>query len=88
MIELNSVYQGDSISLVKEIEDSSIHAIISDIPYDISLDEWDVLHENKNSALLGTSPAQKKSNVFKKRGKPLNGCEADRKIPKEYSKQF
>ena len=60
--------------------------ILSDIPYGISFDEWDVLHNNTNSALLGSSPAQEKSGkVFKTRGKPLNGwSEADKKIPQEY----
>ena len=60
--------------------------ILSDIPYGISFDEWDVLHNNTNSALLGSSPAQEKSGkIFKTRGKPLNGwSEADKKIPYEY----
>lgn len=31
------------------------------------------LHDNKNSALLGKSPAQKKSKLFNSRGKPKNG---------------
>lgn len=77
---------GDCIQLMKNIEDNSIHAIVSDIPYGISYDEWDVLHKNTNSALLGASQAQKKAgNVFKHRGKPLNGwSEADKKISKEY----
>jgi site-specific DNA-methyltransferase (adenine-specific) len=47
---------------------------------------WDVLHDNTNSALLGTSPAQERAGaIFKKRGKPINGwSEADRAIPMEY----
>ena len=45
MVEENSVYQGNSLDLIKEVSSQSIHAIISDIPYGISLDEWDVLHE-------------------------------------------
>ena len=54
--------------------------------YGISYDDWDVLHSNTNSALLGSSPAQTNAgNVFKTRGKPLNGwSEADKKIPLEY----
>lgn len=45
----------------------------------------DILHNNTNSSLLGTSPAQKQSSVFKKRGKPLNGwSEADKNMPIEY----
>ena len=83
---INSIYHGDSIKIIKNVENNSIHLILSDIPYGISFDEWDVLHSNTNSALLGSSPAQEKAgNIFKKRGKPLNGwSEADRKIGKEY----
>lgn len=82
---MNKVICGNSIFEIKKISDSSIHLILSDIPYGISFDEWDVLHGNTNSALLGKSPAQEKSSVFKTRGKPLNGwSEADKKIPLEY----
>lgn len=77
---------GDCITLIDEIPNESVHLILSDIPYGISLDEWDVLHSNNNSALLGTSPAQESvGSVFKHRGKPLNGwCSDDKKIPMEY----
>ena len=83
---MNEILLGDSTELIKKIASESIHAIVSDIPYGISYDEWDVLHKNTNSALLGASEAQKKAgNVFKHRGKPLNGwSEADKKISKEY----
>lgn len=82
---MSKVICGDSIIEIKKISDESIHLILSDIPYGISYDEWDVLHNNTNSALLGKSPAQDKSTVFKSRGKPLNGwSEADKRIPKEY----
>lgn len=82
---MSKVICGDSIIEIKKIPDESIHLILSDIPYGISYDEWDVLHNNTNSALLGKSPAQDKSTVFKSRGKPLNGwSEADKRIPKEY----
>lgn len=83
---LNTLIQGDGISGVTELADQSIHLILSDIPYGIGVDEWDVLHANTNSALLGTSPAQLRAGaVFKRRGKPLNGwSEADRKIPLAY----
>ena len=63
---------GDCLERMKEIEDGSVDAVISDIPYGISFSSWDVLHENTNSALLGQSPAQKVSGLFKSRGKPLN----------------
>ncbi|MDX9751316.1 MAG: site-specific DNA-methyltransferase [Flavobacteriales bacterium] len=74
------------MELLKRVDSESVHLVLSDIPYGISADEWDVLHNNTNSALLGSSPAQKKAGaVFKSRGKPINGwSEADRKIPREY----
>lgn len=83
---MNEVLNGDSLELIKTLSESSIHLILSDIPYGISFDNWDVLHRNTNSALLGSSPAQEKAGtVFKKRGKPLNGwSEADKKIPQQY----
>ena len=82
---MSTVICGDSIKEIKKLNDNSVHLILSDIPYGISFDEWDVLHNNTNSALLGKSPAQNKSSVFKTRGKPLNGwSEADKQIPLEY----
>lgn len=80
------IVKADSIEFTKNIESESIHAIISDIPYGISYDTWDILHNNTNSALGGSSKSQKeKGNVFKSRGKPLNGwSEADKNISKEY----
>lgn len=76
---------GDSIELIKTIKSESVHLILSDIPYGINFEEWDVIHRNTNSALLGASPAQAKSSVFKSRGKPLNGwSEADKNISREY----
>ena len=84
----DSVAVADGIAAVREIAASSIHLILSDIPYGIGVDEWDVLHNNTNSAFLGTSPAQIKAGaVFRRRGKPLNGwSEADRQIPVEYQR--
>ena len=86
MYSLDSVTCMDGIAAVKELAESIAHLILSDIPYGIGVDEWDVLHNNTNSAFLGTSPAQVKAGaVFKRRGKPLNGwSEADRRIPVEY----
>ena len=83
---LNSVTLADGIAAIKEFDEACVHLILSDIPYGISADEWDVLHNNTNSALLGSSPAQIRAGaVFKRRGKPLNGwSEADRQIPAEY----
>ena len=83
---MSYIKQGDSIKLVKKIQDSSVHMILSDIPYGISLDNWDILHSNTNSSLLGASPSQEKAgNVFKRRGKPLNGWNSqDRNMTVEY----
>jgi site-specific DNA-methyltransferase (adenine-specific) len=85
-VPLNRITQGDSVARMKELPSSSVHLILSDIPYGIGAEDWDVLHDNTNSALLGSSPAQEKAGaIFKKRGKPINGwSEADRNIPKQY----
>ena len=82
---LNTITNGDCIEHLKNIESESIDLFLSDIPYGINLDEWDVLHKNTNSALLGESPAQKGKTGFKRRGKPINGwSSADRNSGKEY----
>lgn len=83
---INKILNEDSIKGIKKLSDNSIHLILSDIPYGIGVEDWDVLHDNTNSAYLGTSPGQEKAGaVFKKRGKPINGwSEADREIPKQY----
>ena len=85
-IALDNIYQGDSLEIIKFIQNESVHLILSDIPYGIGSEDWDVLHKNTNTAYLGSSPAQKNAGkVFKKRGKPINGwSEADRAIPREY----
>ena len=64
----------NGIELIKNIETESVHLILSDIPYGISFADWDILHDNTNSALGGSSPAQHKTGSgFKMRGKPING---------------
>ena len=85
---LNQVILGDSVTELGRIPTESVHLIASDIPYGIAADHWDVLHNNTNSALLGSSPAQQKAGaIFKSRGKPINGwSEADREIPLEYQR--
>ena len=71
--ELNFVSVADGVTVAKGLADASTHFIISDIPYGIGTDEWDVLQSNTNSSFLGVSPAQVKAGaVFKCRGKPLN----------------
>lgn len=77
--------QGDCLELMKTIPDGSVDLILSDIPYGIDFDHWDITHKNNNSALLGQSPQNIKSNVFKRRGKPLNGWSQE---DKERTKQF
>jgi len=76
----------DSLERLGEIPDESIDCILSDIPYGIGLDSWDVLHANTNSAYMGSSAAQSRSGkVFSHRHKPINGwSNADDNISKEY----
>lgn len=85
-MQTNILFNEDSIQNIWKIPNQTIHLILSDIPYGIGIDEWDVKHNNTNSAYLGSSPAQKKcGKIFAKRGKPLNGwSEADKQIPKQY----
>jgi len=82
----DQIILGDSITVLKSFPDDCVHAIISDIPYGICFDDWDILHNNTNTALGGASAAQiEAGGVFKRRGKPLNGwSSADKQIPLEY----
>ena len=75
---MDKVILGNSIEILKEFSDNSVHGI--------GYDDWDVLHHNTNTAYGGTSSAQLAAGgVFKRRGKPLNGwSEADKRIPQEY----
>ncbi|MHA1868724.1 MAG: DNA-methyltransferase [Candidatus Heimdallarchaeaceae archaeon] len=43
-MEINKIYQGDCLELMKEIEDKSIDLILTDPPYGIGYDEWDILN--------------------------------------------
>lgn len=82
---INNVVYDNCLNHLSNLLDNSIHCFLSDIPYGIGLDEWDVLHNNTNSAYLGQSPAQVGKSGFKRRGKPINGWNlADKKITKEY----
>lgn len=82
---LNRITFGNCIDHIPQLTDDSIDLFLSDIPYGINLDDWDVLHNNTNSALLGKSPAQEGKTGFKRRGKPINGwSQADRNIGMEY----
>jgi len=82
---INKITLGDCSDFIPKLTDNSIDLFLSDIPYGISLDDWDVLHSNTNSALLGKSPAQEGKSGFKRRGKPINGwAQSDRNIGLEY----
>jgi len=83
---IDQIIVGDSIKIIKTFQNDFVHAIISDIPYGICYEEWDVLHSNTNTALGGASAAQMSAgDIFKRRGKPLNGwSNADKQIPAEY----
>lgn len=82
----DGVVCADSIEYVRELPAASVDMILSDIPYGIGLEDWDVLHDNTNSAYMGQSAAQGRAGaVFKRRRKPINGwSSADRNIPLEY----
>lgn len=73
----HKLYLGDCLKVLLDLKESSFHACISDPPYGIDYEDWDVTHANSNSALGGASEAQLKSNLFKRRGKPLNGWSAE-----------
>lgn len=82
---LNKIILGDCTEYLSKLPKNSVHMFLSDIPYGINLDEWDVLHNNTNSALLGASPAQEGKSAFKRRGKPINGWnKEDRQINQAY----
>jgi site-specific DNA-methyltransferase (adenine-specific) len=84
---INKITRGDCLYYIPEIDDNSIDLFLSDIPYGISHNDWDVLHDNTNSALLGKSPAQEGKTGFKRRGKPINGWAlSDRSIGLEYQR--
>ena len=49
---IDTVIRDDCLNVFPKIADASVHLILSDIPYGIGIEEWDVLHANTNSALL------------------------------------
>ncbi len=40
-MELNDVYQGDSLELIKELDDNSVDLIVCDGPYGVTTNDWD-----------------------------------------------
>lgn len=85
------IYHADCLQILPKLKEQSVDALISDIPYGINYAEWDVIVPNTNSALLGNSPAQQQSKLFKTRGKPLNGWSAndlDATAYQEWATQF
>ena len=82
---IDRIILGDCRDHLSSLADDSLELLLSDIPYGISINDWDVIHSNTNSALLGQSPAQLGKSGFKRRGKPINGwSRADRNIGREY----
>jgi site-specific DNA-methyltransferase (adenine-specific) len=82
---LDTITLGDCSAHLENLEKNSIDLFLSDIPYGINQDGWDVFHENTNSAFLGQSPAQIGKSAFKRRGKPINGWnEADKQMNRAY----
>jgi site-specific DNA-methyltransferase (adenine-specific) len=80
-----SLFRGNCLWALGTLKEGSVDACISDIPYGISFSSWDIKHTNTNRALLGKSPAQESSLLFKTRGKPLNGwSQSDKLIGIEY----
>ena len=78
------LYNDDCLKAIPKILDNSIHLFLSDIPYGINFEKWDILHNNKNNALLKPVTSINNKN-FKTRGKPINGwSKADKNIGLEY----
>lgn len=69
------IYRCDNKKLLKKLPENSIDSIVTDPPYGLSFmgKDWDNFGGKTNSALGGQSPANKKSKLFKRRGKPIAG---------------
>jgi len=62
-MEINKIYQGDCLELMKQIEDKSVDWVITDAPYGITKAEWDkvpskeyfdeIFRISKNQILFG-----------------------------------
>jgi site-specific DNA-methyltransferase (adenine-specific) len=42
MLEVNQIYHGDCLEVMKDIDDKSIDLVLTDPPYGIGLDVWDI----------------------------------------------
>lgn len=47
MLELNKIYQGDCLEVMKQIEDKSVDMILCDLPYGTSACSWDSIIDLK-----------------------------------------
>lgn len=55
MIELNKIYQGDCLEVIKQIDDNSVDLICIDPPYLTTNEKWDkeeVVNSNLSLSLL------------------------------------
>ena len=43
MLEVDKIYQGDCLEVMKDIDSETVDAIICDLPYNTTSNEWDVL---------------------------------------------
>ncbi len=43
MLELNKIYQGDCLEVMKEIDDKSVNMILCDLPYGTTACKWDTI---------------------------------------------
>ena len=43
MLEVNKIYQGDCLELMKEIDDNSVDMILCDLPYGTTACKWDTI---------------------------------------------
>lgn len=52
MLELNKIYQGDCLEVMKTLQDNSVDAIVTDPPYGLEFmgKEWDKFKQGKNIA--------------------------------------
>lgn len=52
-MQFDRLYHADCLARLGDLPAESVHALITDIPYGIGAEDWDVLHANTNSAYLG-----------------------------------